>query len=374
MIAREALNLSTPYQAPNGELETLVAGLFGEVFGIQPIGANDDFFDLGGDSLLAETLSLLISDRTKREFPISALIEQASPKLIAASLTEQSAPNSAKAPKEQSARPPIFFVHGRDGFTLPKPAFRQAFAEGQEIHMFELPGIRGGTCHDRIEDIAAAYVAQLVDTYPQGPVLLAAFCMGGLIALEMAAQLEKMERPVKQMVLLDPGLPKRHPLASKFKSKHQSMTERLGVGAVINQLRRMGKRLARGNAAFTSSEQTYKSKLQHKRQRDQARYAGLTLSIDAQAKLRAAYLRYQPQAFPGPVTILSARGRDTRFRDPTDVWSTLLPRREVQLAFEEHSDIGGEVAARMVQSIFDGAIIASASSAQNPEPKELEGT
>jgi thioesterase domain-containing protein len=105
-------------------------------------------------------------------------------------------------------RPPIFLIHGRVGFTLPKPAFRKVFGKDQQFYLFELPGMRGGQSYDRIEDIAAVYVAEITERYPRGPILIASFCVGALIALEMAAQLAARDRPIAQLVMLDPSLPK----------------------------------------------------------------------------------------------------------------------------------------------------------------------
>ena len=75
-----------------------------------------------------------------------------------------------------------------DHVSHPQPGFRQAFAEGQELCVFELPGLRGGKSYDRVEDIAASYVARIIDRQPEGPIVIAAFCVGAFIALEMAAQ------------------------------------------------------------------------------------------------------------------------------------------------------------------------------------------
>ena len=69
---RVNLALSMPYVAPNGELETLIAKLFAEVLTVDHVGANDDFYELGGDLLLGEVLSMLISERTKFNFEISS--------------------------------------------------------------------------------------------------------------------------------------------------------------------------------------------------------------------------------------------------------------------------------------------------------------
>ena len=51
MITRESLGLGTAYEAPAGELEKLIAGAFADVFELDRVGANDEFFDIGGDSL-----------------------------------------------------------------------------------------------------------------------------------------------------------------------------------------------------------------------------------------------------------------------------------------------------------------------------------
>ena len=178
-VTRESLKLSTPYEVPDGALELNIAQAFAQVLNLEKVGANDDFFDLGGDSLLAEILSLAISERTGSAFQLSALLEYGSPRKIAALLEGTSDALISTGTARETPRPPIFFVHGREGFTLLKPSFKRALADDQKLIMFELPGIRGGRSYERIEDIAAIYVGQLAEEYPQGPILLAAFCKIG---------------------------------------------------------------------------------------------------------------------------------------------------------------------------------------------------
>ena len=136
-ISRTGLRLATPYAAPENETETLVASLFAEIFNLDRVGVNDDFFDLGGDSLIAELFSMRIRERTGHDFKVSSLVENGSPKKIAAVLQK---PGEMAAPAA-GVRPPIFVVHGRQGLTLPKPHFFQSLADGQKVRMFELPGL-----------------------------------------------------------------------------------------------------------------------------------------------------------------------------------------------------------------------------------------
>lgn len=83
MIMRASLPLSKPYAAPNNEVEALAATTFAEVFNLDKVGIDDEFFELGGDSLLAEVLSLALSERTSVSLQPSAFVESASPREIA---------------------------------------------------------------------------------------------------------------------------------------------------------------------------------------------------------------------------------------------------------------------------------------------------
>src|SRR5512132_2807319 len=121
MITRESLGLGTAYETPAGELEKLIAGAFAEVFELDRVGANNEFFDIGGDSLRGEVLSGLISEHAKRDFQISDLIKHTTPRQIAGLLSRKS-----HQPASGTGHPPIFIVHGRLGYTLPKPEFRPA--------------------------------------------------------------------------------------------------------------------------------------------------------------------------------------------------------------------------------------------------------
>jgi thioesterase domain-containing protein len=356
VITRQSLGLQARFEAPVGELEELIAGAFAEVFELDRVGAHDEFFDLGGDSLLGEVLSNLISEGTGRDFKISDLIEHGSPRHIARLLSAKSSQPAAR----QAKRPPIFLVHGRKGFILPKPEFRQALAGGQELYVFELPGIRGGPSYDRIEDVAAVYVTQLVERYPQGPILLASFCVGALIAIEMASQLAKIGRPVGQLVLLDPGLPKNRPQNIKREIKNKARLAhggayrpsktRLGAQLLLHRLHTFGRWLTRKNADFAEDLLRFRNRLLSQEQRGRSKLPGQPQAIDARAKLHAALRHYRPRIFDGPVTILCSPERD-----PNYPWNGLLPRRRVQQVFEKH-EVSSAVAARFLQSTFDAAL------------------
>jgi thioesterase domain-containing protein len=345
-VSRASLRLPLAYAAPESETETLVAGLFAEVFKLDRVGVNDDFFDLGGDSLIAEVFSMRIRELTGQEFKVSTLVEHGSPKQIAALLRQSGEFRPAREAAEP-LRPPIFVVHGRQGLTFPKPEFFRALGEGQKLHIFELPGLHGGHCYDRIEDIAAVYVAQLTEAHPKGPILLAAFCAGGLIALEMAAQLAAMGRPIRQLVLLDPPIRKGS----------------LGIGRIYDDeirwtlFQRVKSRLELAFPAFLMRpflEMRYRRFITRTSAAD-PKWAGFPQAAKARAKLFMSFVYCRPRRYDGPVTILSSTARPRAFRAGFNL-ENLLPQVRVEPVTKIHRDIIGAEAARAMQDVFDAAL------------------
>jgi thioesterase domain-containing protein len=357
-MSRANLRLPLPYVAPASETETLVANLFAEVFKLDRVGVNDDFFDLGGDSLIAEIFSMRIHELTGREFKVSSLVENGSPRQIAALLRRQAAEVRLAPRVAEPLRPPIFVVHGRQGFTFPKPEFFRSLAEGQKLHIFELPGLHGEHCYHRIEDIAAVYVAQLQEVYPEGPVLLAAFCAGGMIALEMAAQLAAMGRPIRQLVLLDPPIRKGS----------------LGIGRIEDRERwtlfeRAKSRMELAFPAFLMRpflETRYRRFLARQSVTD-PKWSRFPHSAKARAKLFMAFVYCRPRRYDGPVTILSSTTRPRAFRAGFGL-RNLLPQVRIEPVTKVHRDIIGAEAARAMQQVFDAALKTESQVAE-PVPK-----
>jgi len=73
VMSRDLLDMSAPYVAPTTELEVRLADLWGAKLGVWPIGVHDDFFELGGDSLLAADLQLDIDQALGIEADIATL-------------------------------------------------------------------------------------------------------------------------------------------------------------------------------------------------------------------------------------------------------------------------------------------------------------
>ncbi len=92
--------LATPLVAPETELEALLASLWSEALGIDELGVEDDFFDLGGSSLVAVQLLSRIRDRLNLEVPIATVFETATVRQLAARIEQQLVELVAALPDE----------------------------------------------------------------------------------------------------------------------------------------------------------------------------------------------------------------------------------------------------------------------------------
>jgi thioesterase domain-containing protein len=338
-IARDSLRLRPPYAAPALGLESQVAGVFAQVLGVTPVGADDDFYDLGGDSLLGEQISMELLQVTGRVFPISGLFEAGTPRAIAAVLAG-TAP-AAGAPGRET----FFIVHGRGGYSVPRPEFMAGLTSGARVVMFELPGIRGDAPHPRtIRDVARAYVDRIETDLPQGPVRLAAFCTGGLIALDMARLLADRGRAPAALVLLDPGTLKPHRLRHRAETalarNPASLSARLGLLRAVGRLSpdaagfepvMMRLRVLRAWGSLLLGQMT--------RAKTATRYRGAGLRIGPRAWLNAAYRHAWPAPVPLQVQIIASKARENDYLRADGPWAYWLPDRVAHVMVDTHEDI-----------------------------------
>jgi thioesterase domain-containing protein len=379
ILSRDSLQVRASYEPPAGELEAKIAALFAEVFTVDRVGANDDFFDLGGDSILGESLATGISQYIGRDFRVSSLVNHGTPRKIAGLIQQ-----AGNVPVTENERPPIFMVHGLRGIMLPRPDFLAGLAPGQRLRMFELPGIRSaGKMYDWVPDIAAEYVRQLNEEYPSGPVLLGAYCGGCVIAIEMVRQLAEQGRQVPRMVFFDPGGVPHNVLDAFLRKKFGGDPTKVRRRERYEPSRVWSRRLARAlrtliflqritdgtrDEDFTDNryrkfhERKYLRVIANSRGKGAVTpYQSLNLSDEAQAKLRAAVHHYMPQPYQGETFVFCSDEFRWRFEDETSIWLHLLPHRHVQVLGGSHDDVmaaTGATGAQLMQAGFAGDVAA----------------
>jgi len=194
------------YDQPRGENEILIADIWSVVLGIKELSVNADFFELGGQSLLAVKVMIAIEKATGKRLPLATLFENATVTKLAKKIqSDQEEQWDALVPiKTSGTKPPVYLIHGGGlNVLFYKPIIKYLDQE-QPIYGFQALGL--SKSHEplhTLEEISKAYISDLLKNNPEGPFYLAGYSFGGLIAFEMSKQLVAMGKKVNFVGIVD---------------------------------------------------------------------------------------------------------------------------------------------------------------------------
>ena len=233
-------DLETAYVAPRTGVERTLAGFWADLLGVSDLGVEDDFFTLGGHSLIAVRLFAMIRRQWKIDLPISVLFEAPTIARCAALITARIGPEdetaAAAAAKADPAGPsfthlvamhageggpgtPFFLVAGMFGNVLNLRHLAHLLGNDRPFYGLQARGLFGDAePHRTIEAAAADCVAEIRQVQPKGPYLLGGFSGGGLTAWEIGQQLRAAGEEVALMALLDTPMPVRPTLTAPDKA------------------------------------------------------------------------------------------------------------------------------------------------------------
>jgi thioesterase domain-containing protein len=116
--------------------------------------------------------------------------------------------------RKGGAKPPLFLMHAHGGNVLDYHPLVKHLESDQPVYAFQARGLDGNIIEDAtLQEMAAAYVAELSSFQPEGPYFLGGFCLGGLLALEVAEQLTAAGQRVALVIMVQSI----HPEAMGFK-------------------------------------------------------------------------------------------------------------------------------------------------------------
>lgn len=182
-----------PHRAPNDptSLRGMIAS-WERLLNIAPIAADDDFFDLGGDSLQALQLFHEIERATGRVLPITAIYEAATPARLLALLDASApAPFSPLVQLKPGIGEPLFIAHGIGGNVIELKKLGQSIVSPRPVYAIQAKGVDGSA--EPLNDVAgmvAFYLPHLRALQPHGPYYLAGYSFGGMVAMELARRLQ----------------------------------------------------------------------------------------------------------------------------------------------------------------------------------------
>jgi len=191
------------YVPPRSPLEFQLVQLWERLLDIRPIGVRDDFFALGGHSLLAIRMAYELERTCGHKLPLGLLFDAATIERVAAELIRASgsaADEQRQLLNAEGTRPPLIFFHGDVlGAGLYCREVARRLGPDQPVYVVGPSRPRGPAT---IEAMAAAEL-DWVRTVALGRYRLAGFCNGGLVAYEIARQLEQAGEPAELVVMID---------------------------------------------------------------------------------------------------------------------------------------------------------------------------
>ncbi len=177
------------------------------------IDHDEDFFDLGGDSLAAICILTHVQETFGMNLPITIIFEARTIAAMAAMI--EAAVRPAFSPlvriKDGDAQPALFIIHGVGGTVIELVEMGRRIQYGGAVYAVQAHGLTGNEPpRARIEDMARDYISAIRDIQPHGPYCLAGYSLGGLVAFEMAQVLRAQGEPIGYLALLDTILHQRY--------------------------------------------------------------------------------------------------------------------------------------------------------------------
>lgn len=200
------------YLAPRNDVESQLVRIWERLLSVSPIGIRDDFFELGGDSLVSVSLFVEIENEFGAALPLSALIGSPTIEKLAAELGRDGASASWKyliPLQTEGERTPLFCMHAAGGNVLFYRDLASELGTGQPFYGLQARGVahKSETAHDRVEDMARDYLKEIRSLQPTGPYNFCGSSFGGLVAFEAARQIVAMGETVGTLALFDTYAP-----------------------------------------------------------------------------------------------------------------------------------------------------------------------
>jgi thioesterase domain-containing protein/acyl carrier protein len=241
---------------PRNHDEVRLLAIWEEVLGRGGIGLTDDYFDLGGHSLIAVRLMGRIEEEFHRRLPIAELFRNPTIEALAAALrdsTQPIAPAGLVEIRSGRTAPPLFLLPGAGGNVLYFRALASRLAPGRAIYGLPAPGLDGTIPPGSIEEIAVLHLERIHAVVGSGPCVLAGHSFGSAVALEMSRQRIARGDSIERLVIFDSTAPVA--IANPYWSTWDDTEWLVAIAHEIGVFLGVELRIARGDLEALAEEQ-----------------------------------------------------------------------------------------------------------------------
>jgi FkbH-like protein len=208
--SQHARALAGRAREPATDTQRKLTLLWQELLNIDKVGVEDDYFALGGTSLLAAQMFAEIAKRFGVRLPLTTILDCPTIRELAPRVEPQADQRSGILVElKPGGSRYLFLIHDGDGETLLYRNLALRLPDDLTVFGIEPRRLsRVPLAHTRIEDMARFYIKEMRKKQPHGPYMLGGLCAGGVIAYEMALQLKSAGEAVKLVALLDAAKPR----------------------------------------------------------------------------------------------------------------------------------------------------------------------
>ncbi|MEU5371273.1 amino acid adenylation domain-containing protein [Streptomyces sp. NPDC005951] len=199
-------------RAPRTVREEQICSIFAEVLGLPSAGVEDNFFDLGGHSLLVVRLAGRIRSAFGIEVSIGTVFQAPTPAALDTALDVSCEEDPLDVllplrPARPGDRAPVHCVHPAGGLSWCYAGLIRNLPADVPIYGLQAQGVGGATADEplptTLEELAAHYASRIREVQPEGPYRLLGWSTGGIIAHAIAAVLQEADHEVELLAILD---------------------------------------------------------------------------------------------------------------------------------------------------------------------------
>lgn len=353
--------LEHTFVSPRNELERQLTKIWEKVLGVQPIGIHNNFFDLGGQSILAVKLLAEIEKTVQKDIPLAALFQAPTVEKLAKILSEEkwsSSWQSLVPIQPIGDKIPLFAIHLLgEGLSFYRPL---ASYLGQRQPIYGLNyGLAAKKANKKevslpsTKDLAAHYIQEMQAFQPQGPYVLLGVSNGGNVAFEMAKQLHAQGQKVAKLILFDTvhpnvKLPPNWKKMSRFQKLILNLIRNIDIHwgnfLLFEPQERLPYLFDKVKKLLTKLFTQFPKKLSIR--------SSTSNVTKKQHKINSPSVSpqyYTPQSYPGKITLFKGKHTTITSSDPTNGWEGIAEEGlEVYNIHGAHSKILSEPSVRIL--------------------------
>jgi amino acid adenylation domain-containing protein len=314
-ISRENLTIIPP----RDELEGQLIKIWQKVLDVNQIGIDDNFFDLGGHSLVALQLFVEIEKIWHKKLLLAVLLKSPTiaelAKIIRTGDVPEWSPLVLLKPGEDTS--PLFCIHPIGGNLFDYHALSKQLDHQRPIYGLQPRGIDGKQPPiDRIEDMASYFIQSIQTIQPQGPYFIAGYSFGGIVAFDIARQLTEHGEKVAFLGLVDIRCPVIAEISTPFREWIEVQIDRMRKMTIKQQCEYIYEKL------FKPKSQAYRDEVVSTLSNLDIFTPELVKVLDCNVQ---AAKEYQPQIFAGKATLFWSEYQSWYIKKhPTLGWGDLL--------------------------------------------------